>query len=280
MSLEVTFFVESLVKIGIMTEGLFNSVERLNYYTNVPIETTYDEIIVANDWPDKGEIKFENYKMKYRENLPFVLKNVTFEIRGGERVGVCGRTGSGKSSLVNGLLRLVESSEGSIKIDGIDISNVNIGELRRAISVIPQDPVLFSGTVRSNLDPFEKHSDEEVWSALQKSNLNNVILSREDGLNSKMEEGGTNFSVGERQLLCLARAIIRNCKILVLDECSSSVDMETDKILQESIKENFKNCTIISIAHRLSTIIDFDRILVMDDGKVAEFDIPSNLKLD
>ncbi len=232
--------------------------------------------------------------MSYRPSLPPVLKNVSLDIKRGEKIGICGRTGAGKSTIMTALYRLVEPTSGSIIIDDIDISTLGLHELRSKLSIIPQDPVLFQGTIRSNLDPFGLCEDRVLWDALRKAwlldsnELSKVTASDSDNektgadslrfhLDATVEDDGNNFSLGERQLVALARALVRNSQILILDEATSSVDYHTDNKIQSTIANSFKHCTILCIAHRLSTIINYDRILVLDAGEVAEFDTPKNL---
>ncbi len=212
-----------------------------------------------------------------REGLALALSNVSFTCSGCERVGIVGRTGAGKSSLTMGLFRLIEPVDGKIKIDDIDISSIGLHDLREKLSIIPQDPVLFSGTLRLNLDPFHQYTDEELRVALKQSHLGDFFISLENGLEHEIFEGGTNLSVGQRQLVCLARAILRRSKILVLDEATAAVDLETDEIIQTTIREKFKDCTIITIAHRLNTIMDYNKIAVLSAGRIVEFDTPENL---
>ncbi|XP_072396584.1 ATP-binding cassette sub-family C member 4-like isoform X2 [Diabrotica undecimpunctata] len=246
------------------------SVERILQYTKLDTEGPFESLPTKKapkNWPDKGQISFKETYLKYAPEQPPVLKNLNFEIKSGQKVGVVGRTGAGKSSLVFALFKLAPI-EGSIFIDGINISDIGLNELRMNISIIPQDPVLFSSTVRYNLDPFDKHSDEILWKALENVQLTSVI----HNLSQLITKGGSNFSAGQRQLICLARAIVRNNKILVMDEATANVDMQTDTLIQETIRERFKDCTVITIAHRLNTIMDSDRILVMDAGQIIEFD--------
>ncbi|KAM3568005.1 hypothetical protein VYU27_009863 [Nannochloropsis oceanica] len=212
--------------------------------------------------------------MRYREDTDPILQGFTAAIRPKEKVGIVGRTGAGKSSLFVGLLRLVEMEHGSVEIDGVDISKVGLSTLRSAISVIPQDPVLFSGTIRTNLDPFQAYDDAALWSALRKASLEDALRSSPLGLDQPVSEYGENLSSGQRQLLCLARALLRRSKILLLDEATSSVDQATDQLIQETIRREFVDCTVLTIAHRLETILDSDRILVMRNGRLVEFDRP------
>ncbi len=202
------------------------------------------------------------------------MKKISFKVNPGERVGVVGRTGAGKSSLTLALFRIIEAVEGSVYIDGIEISKLGLYDLRSRLTIIPQDPVLFTGTLRLNLDPFEKHSDQEIWQSLELAHLKAFVSSLEAGLSHNVSEGGDNLSVGQKQLICLARALLRKSKVIVLDEATAAVDIETDELIQTTIRKEFNDCTIITIAHRLNTILDYDRVLVMDRGEVAEYDSP------
>ncbi|NWS41791.1 MRP1 protein, partial [Probosciger aterrimus] len=228
-------------------------------------------------WPDRGIIEFVNYKAQYRKDLGLALKDVSFQIQSKEKVGIVGRTGAGKSTLTNCLFRVLEGSEGKIIIDGIDISTIGLHDLRGNLNIIPQDPILFSGTLQSNLDPLGKHSDFELWEVLELCHLKDFVQSLPKKLLHEISEGGENLSVGQRQLVCLARALLRKTKILVLDEATASVDMETDNLVQSTIKREFHNCTILTIAHRLHTVMDSERVLVLDTGRILEYDTPHNL---
>ncbi|KAG6332162.1 hypothetical protein ID866_6928 [Astraeus odoratus] len=243
-------------------------------------------------WPFAGAIELRDVQMSYRPGLPNVLKGISIVIRGGERVGIVGRTGAGKSSLMLALYRIVELSGGCITLDGIDISTIGLRDLRTKISIIPQDPLFFSGTIRSNLDPFNQYDDTKLWDALHRSCLVDIPSTKEcltssDGVSSTntnrytldtvIESEGANLSVGERSLLSLARALVKDCKVVVMDEATASVDLETDSKIQHTIKTEFKDRTLLCIAHRLRTILSYDRVLVMDAGVVAEFDTPYNL---
>ncbi|KPM05248.1 ABC transporter sub-family C-like protein 3, partial [Sarcoptes scabiei] len=216
-------------------------------------------------------------ELETKEGSELVLKQISTSIRSCERIGIVGRTGAGKSSLTLALFRLIEPVDGTIKIDGVNISKIGLHQLRRCLTIIPQDPVLFSGTIRSNLDPFDKFTDEQLWRCLEQAHLKRFVQSLDSNLQYKICESGTNLSVGQRQLICLARALLRKTKILVLDEATAAVDLETDSLIQETIKQSFNDCTILTIAHRLNTILDYDRILVLNGGKIAEFDSPENL---
>jgi len=227
-------------------------------------------------WPSTGAVEFRNVTMKYDTSEEIVLKNITCSIADKEKIGIVGRTGAGKSTFTLALFRILELHDGQIFLDKVDISKIGLKDLRSQLAIIPQDPVLFLGTVRSNLDPWNKHSDFTVWQTLEKVHMKSVI---EDlsGLETNVEEGGINFSVGQRQLLCIARALLQSCKILLLDEATASIDIETDNLIQKTIREAFLEQTTITIAHRLHTIIDCDKIIVLDQGKIVEFGTPHEL---
>lgn len=209
-----------------------------------------------------------------------VLKEISCTIKPNEKVGIVGRTGAGKSSLTLALFRIIEPTGGRIEIDNQDIAQLGLHNLRSRLTVIPQDPVLFSGSFRRNFDPFEKYTDGEIWKALELSHLKGFVDSLESGLNYEIAEGGENLSVGQKQLVCLTRALLRKTKVLVLDEATAAVDIETDELIQQTIRKEFADCTIVTIAHRLNTIMDYNRIIVMDKGKIVEFDSPENLLKD
>ncbi|EON64929.1 hypothetical protein W97_04163 [Coniosporium apollinis CBS 100218] len=272
----IQFTVRQLAEV----ENNMNATERIHYYgTEIEEEPPLKVADVRPSWPERGEIEFDNVQMRYRPGLPLVLQGLSLHVKAGERVGVVGRTGAGKSSIMSTLFRLVELSGGSITIDGVDIGRVGLYDLRSRLAIIPQDPTLFRGTIRSNLDPFNEHTDLELWAALRQADLVAQDASMEDRtqrihLDSVVEEEGLNFSLGQRQLMALARALVRGSQIIVCDEATSSVDMETDQKIQKTIVEGFRGKTLLCIAHRLKTIIGYDRILVMDAGKVAELDTP------
>ncbi len=298
--IEVSGFIGYMVRLLTQVQNDFISVERLyNYGFELDSEAPYHiEATKPNDeWPINGSINFKNVYLNYRPNLPFVLKDISFEIKPNEKIGICGRTGSGKSTIMGALFRLTEISKGSIIIDDIDTSTIGLFELRSKMAVIPQDPALFLGTIRSNLDPFDQFSDDELWNSIQhlfdsdtvelmKSQEINLDDNKTDNnkknihkfhLDQVVEDGGSNFSLGERQLLALARALVKKSKILILDEATSSVDYETDFKIQNTISKEFNNCTILCIAHRLKTILQYDRIMVLDQGVIQEFDTPLHL---
>lgn len=267
-------------------ENGMNAVERLRYYGNeLEEEAPLHTVDVRKSWPEKGEIIFDNVEMRYRDNLPLVLKGLSIHIQGGERIGIVGRTGAGKSSIMSTLFRLVEISGGTITIDGINTATIGLFDLRSRLAIIPQDPTLFQGTVRSNLDPFQEHTDLELWSALRQADLVPADANMDDRktdpsrihLDSTVEEDGLNFSLGQRQLMALARALVRGSQIIVCDEATSSVDMETDDKIQRTMATGFKGKTLLCIAHRLRTIIGYDRICVMDAGRIAELATPLEL---
>ncbi|XP_030620675.1 multidrug resistance-associated protein 9 isoform X2 [Chanos chanos] len=279
-TIQLTGMLQFVVKMSTEVEAKFTSVERLLEYITGCVSEAPRQIKgtkIPEGWPQEGAITFKDYTMRYRENTPIVLDGVNLQIQAHEKVGIVGRTGSGKSSLGVALFRLVEPAGGSIQIDGVDTGALGLQVLRSKLSVIPQDPVLFIGTVRYNLDPFNNHTDEEIWMALEKTYMKDTISKLPEKLQAPVVENGENFSVGERQLMCMARALLRNSKIILLDEATSSIDSETDSLIQHTIKESFQHCTMLTIAHRIHTVLESDRILVMDLGKVAEFDRPEVL---
>ncbi|KAJ1886827.1 hypothetical protein LPJ66_009436 [Kickxella alabastrina] len=265
-----------------MLELSLISVERIRKYSQLPAEAPelVQNCSLSRSWPEQGMVEFKNYSTRYREGLDLVLRNLSFRVLPKQKVGIVGRTGAGKSSLTLALFRIIEAAGGQILIDGEDISQYGLYDVRSKLSIIPQDPVLFAGTVRENLDPFNSHSDQEIWRALEHAHLADVVHAKDEALEFVVMQGGDNFSVGQRQLVCLARALLKRAKVLVLDEATASIDNSTDSIIQESIRKEFKDCTVLTIAHRLNTIIDSDMILVIDGGKVAEYDTPGNLLAD
>jgi len=310
-ALSVTQSLNWSVRMSSDLEASFIAVERVNQYTTgVPLEASREQVADKDlgDWPQHGQIVFNRASLRYRKNLPRVLKCINLTIPGGSKIGVVGRTGSGKSTLVVALLRLVELDEGTIEIDGVNISQIGLKTLRSQIAIIPQDPVLFSGTVRSNLDPFGEHEDERLWevvervglirpmsrtsstasfSAISPSSTNSIdatttttttaLSSGIRSLNSPVAEGGCNLSVGQRQLLVIARALLSCCKIVVMDEATASIDAETDHRIQQVMRTEFRHATVLTIAHRINTIADSDYILGLSDGRVLEFDDPASL---
>ncbi|XP_058980626.1 multidrug resistance-associated protein 1 isoform X5 [Musca domestica] len=278
-ALQVTQTLNWLVRMSSDIETNIVAVERIKEYGETKQEAPWEieNSKVPRDWPEQGQVCFEDFKVRYREGLDLVLRGISFKIAGGEKVGIVGRTGAGKSSLTLALFRIIESAGGRILIDGIDISTLGLHTLRSRLTIIPQDPVLFSGSLRINLDPFEVKSDEEIWKALELSHLKTFVKSLPSGLNHEITEGGENLSVGQRQLVCLARALLRKTKVLILDEATAAVDLETDDLIQKTIRSEFADCTILTIAHRLNTILDSDKVIVLDKGEISEFDSPNNL---
>uniref|UniRef100_A0A3Q2ZWQ2 ATP-binding cassette, sub-family C (CFTR/MRP), member 5 n=1 Tax=Kryptolebias marmoratus TaxID=37003 RepID=A0A3Q2ZWQ2_KRYMA len=279
-AVQLTGLFQFTVRLASETEARFTSVERIHHYIQSLSQEAPARVkgrCPPPYWPQQGEVVFRDVEMRYQENLPLVLNKVSCTIRPKEKVGIVGRTGSGKSSLGVVLFRLVECCGGSILIDDIDISDIGLADLRSKLSIIPQDPVLFSGTVRSNLDPFNQYSEEKIWDALERSHMKECVSQLPQGLESEVMENGENFSMGERQLLCVARALLRQCKVLVLDEATAAMDAETDALIQETIRSSFQDCTTLTIAHRLHTVLSSDRIMVLNRGQVVEFDEPSRL---
>ena len=308
---QLTQYLKFAVRMSALNEAQMNAVERVQYYLGnvLPEEVhmlennndtsnmncccptvdlrgnrealnemkKHEKLIMPDPlWPQYGKVQANNISMSYRDG-PLVLKGVTFEFQGKEKVGVAGRTGSGKSSIMNGLFRIERLSEGSIIIDGLDIANVPLQILRSRLGIIPQDPVMFSASVRYNLDPLDDHTDEEVWNALHEVNMKDTIMSLPEKLDEAVTEGGENFSAGQRQLICIARVLLKQPRILVMDEATASIDNETDKMIQAMIRNKFKDSTLLTIAHRLHTIIDSDQIMVLDNGVAVEIDKPRNL---
>ncbi|KAK3822385.1 MAG: P-loop containing nucleoside triphosphate hydrolase protein [Linnemannia gamsii] len=310
----ITFLVTSVTDL----QNRLVSVERVREYCDVPTEAplrneSVDKGLEEREWPREGGVVFRNYSTRYRQGMDLVLKKVSFEVLPGEKVGIVGRTGAGKSSLTLALFRIIEaansqfaraghnncvdvnkeSSEttdnqlqfvqvdedgGSIWIDGVDISTMGLEHLRQHLAIIPQDPTLFEGTLRENLDPFQRSTDAELWTALERAHLKVFITtSLPGGLSYEVTSGGSNFSIGQRSLICLARALLQKTKILVLDEATAAVDVETDELIQRTIREEFMDRTILTIAHRIKTVMDSDKILVLDQGRLVEYDSPSEL---
>uniref|UniRef100_A0AAR2KRQ3 ATP-binding cassette, sub-family C (CFTR/MRP), member 2 n=1 Tax=Pygocentrus nattereri TaxID=42514 RepID=A0AAR2KRQ3_PYGNA len=277
-ALNVTLILNTLVRMTSQLETHVVSVERVKEYAEIPNEAAWiAEKRPPDGWPSEGRVRFEDYKVRYRPELELVLHGITCDIRSNEKIGIVGRTGAGKSSLTNCLFRIMEAAEGRILIDGVDIARLGLHDLRSRLTIIPQDPVLFSGTLRMNLDPFEKYSDEDIWKVLELAHLKDFVGGLAAGLQHEVAEGGENLSVGQRQLLCLARALLRKSRILILDEATAAVDLETDNLIQTTIRREFAHCTVLTIAHRINTILDSSRVMVLDAGKIVEFDSPATL---
>ncbi|KAJ3358679.1 Multidrug resistance-associated protein 4 [Kappamyces sp. JEL0680] len=278
-ALQMLVFVQWTVRQWGDVETQMSSVGQLVYYGKTAPEAPFEipERKPAASWPEHGLITFKNIELKYQKFGVSVLKNVSLKIYPKEKIGIVGRTGSGKSTLLVSLLRIVEPVSGTITIDGLDVSKIGLHDLRNKIAIIPQEPVMFVGTIRSNLDPFRKSSDEEIWKALDAVFLGEKLRQSPSKLETPVSENGKSVSQGQRQLLCIARAILSKAKVLVLDEATASLDAQTDYMIQEAIKQNFGELTMLTIAHRLNTIIESDRVLVMDGGCLVEFDEPIKL---
>ncbi|XP_076439591.1 multidrug resistance-associated protein 1-like [Babylonia areolata] len=278
-AMNVTQTLNWMVRMSCELETNIVAVERVKEYTETTTEAEWEipDKKPAEDWPQNGVISFNSYETRYRDGLDLVLRGISCSIQAGEKIGIVGRTGAGKSSLTLALFRIIEAAGGDITIDGIRISDIGLHDLRSKLTIIPQDPVVFSGTLRMNLDPFDKHSDEELWQALEHAHLKTFVQGLPAGLAYECTEGGENLSMGQRQLLCLARALLRKTKVLILDEATAAVDLETDDLIQGTIRTAFADCTVLTIAHRLNTIMDYTRLLVLDAGRIAEFDSPQTL---
>ncbi|KAI8604663.1 P-loop containing nucleoside triphosphate hydrolase protein [Dissophora ornata] len=312
-ALTATFAITFLVTSVTDFQNALVSVDRIQEYcqkpTEAPMESGADieEKLLKEGWPSQGHVHFKNYSVRYREGTEMVLRNVSFEVQPGEHVGIVGRTGAGKSSITLALFRIIEGTGsywergtgiksdekgiaqmeapmkdlgdglGSIEIDGVDISALGLKTLRQHLSIIPQDPTLFAGTVRENLDPFHELEDAKLWKALERAHLKDHVSTLAGGLSFQVAQNGENFSVGQRSLICLARTLLRKTKILILDEATAAVDVETDELIQKTIRKEFKDRTILTIAHRIKTVMDSDKILVLEKGQVQEYGAPSDL---
>ncbi|XP_041671464.1 ATP-binding cassette sub-family C member 3 isoform X3 [Cheilinus undulatus] len=278
-ALQVTMSLNWMVRMCSDLENNIVAVERVKEYSETKTEAPWEveDKKPPPDWPQLGNVEFSDYSVRYREGLDLVLKKLTLSVKGGEKIGIVGRTGAGKSSMTLCLFRLLEAAAGEITIDEVKIAEIGLHDLRSKLTIIPQEPVLFSGSLRMNLDPFEKYNDEEVWKALELSHLHKFVSNQPAKLELECSEGGENLSVGQRQLVCLARALLRKTRILILDEATAAIDLETDDLIQSTIRTQFEDCTVFTIAHRLNTIMDYTRVLVLDKGQIAEFDTPANL---
>lgn len=277
-AMQVTTSLKMVVRMSVELEVNVVAVERCLEYCQLPTEKL-DGLSPPATWPDQGCIKFQDFYVKYRPNLEYVLKNINLSIQSGEKIGVVGRTGSGKSTFALSIFRIIEACKGSIIIDDLITSGVRLEDLRHRLSTIPQDSQLIAGSLRQNLDPFEYYKDEEIWQALSLAHLKDTVENLEDKLDFQIEENGANFSQGQRQLISLTRVLLKmnQCKILVLDEATASVDVQTDRLIQQTIRSQFHDKTIITIAHRLDTVMDSDKILSLDLGEIKEFDSPQRL---
>ncbi|KAF9106795.1 hypothetical protein BGX27_009024 [Mortierella sp. AM989] len=298
-----------LVRTVSEVQNILVSVERVDEYSQLPIEAPVETVSwLPPNWPAEGRIVFKDYSARYRDGLDLIVKDISFTVEPAQSVGIVGRTGAGKSSLTLALFRIIEAADsywarasdpsyahdhpltalysgthgngGSIEIDGVDISTIGLRDLRQRLAIIPQDPTLFAGTVRDNLDPFKELSDKDLWEALDRAHLKAHISSLAGGLSFEVTQNGENFSVGQRSLICLARALLRKTKILVLDEATAAVDVETDDLIQKTIREEFKDRTVLTIAHRIKTVMSSDKILVLEKGRVQEYESPKDLLKD
>ena len=288
-SIKMIFFMyDAFKRFSFLTELLI-SLERCDTYTKViqekPRETDEDKnlyLIKNNEsntkfksFISKGKINFKNFSVRYRPDTPLILKNITLEIKPGEKIGVVGQTGSGKSTLLLCLLRILEASEGKIYIDDIDISKLGLELLRHSLTIIPQEPILLEGNIRDNIDPSKLYSDSEILHILNEVGLGDFMIGK--NLDYKIEENGGNISVGEKQLICVARALLKKTKIILMDEATANIDYKTEDILKRNINDDTKKCTVLTIAHRIKTVINYDKILVLKDGEIDAFDTPDNL---
>ncbi|KAF9136196.1 Canalicular multispecific organic anion transporter 2 [Mortierella sp. GBA39] len=304
-AMSITEEITSLVRIGCDFQNHLVAVERVIEYTDLKTEAPeHTNVVLPPNWPKQGHIRFKNYSTRYRDGLDLVLKNISLDILPAQKIGIVGRTGAGKSSLTLALFRIIEAASsssssplaqngvvvdmreepnereedgGSIEIDGIDISTIGLEDLRKHLAIIPQDPVLFAGTIRENLDPFHSLPDNLLWESLDRSHLKPLISSLPGQLSFVVSQNGENFSVGQRSLICLARALLRKSRVLILDEATAAVDVETDELIQKTIREEFRDRTVLTIAHRIKTVMDSDRILVLGKGRVEEFERPEVL---
>nr|XP_022309966.1 multidrug resistance-associated protein 1-like isoform X1 [Crassostrea virginica] len=285
IGLSLTYSLQVVIALNLVVQSVSEmemnivSAERAEEYTRLPPEAEWIEPDhrPPPGWPDTGSLSFKSYTTRYRQGLDLVLRGLDCVISGGEKIGIVGRTGAGKSSVTLAMFRIVEPASGEIKIDDVSISSMGLHDLRAKITILPQDPVIFSGSLRSNLDPLQRFTDRDLWTAIERAHMKDFVNSCVGNLSYECGEGGQNFSVGQRQLVCLARTLLHKTKILILDEATAAVDVETDELIQRTIKTEFSDCTVLSIAHRLNTVMDYDRIMVMDKGLIVEFDSPQTL---
>ncbi|CAL5017308.1 unnamed protein product [Urochloa decumbens] len=281
-ALDLNYQLTSMIWNVSRLENKMISVERILQYSRIPSEAplVIDYCRPPNSWPQNGTINIRCLEVRYAEHLPSILRNISCTIPGRKKVGIVGRTGSGKSTFIQALFRIVEPREGTIKIDNVDICKIGLHDLRGRLSIIPQDPTMFEGTVKGNLDPLNEYSDQRVWEVLDKCQLGNIVRQSPKKLDSTVVENGENWSVGQRQLFCLGRVLLKRSNILVLDEATASVDSSTDAIIQETIRQEFGDCTVLTVAHRIHTVVDSDLILVFSEGRIVEYDTPSKLLKD
>jgi len=281
-ALELTRYLKQCTNMASMSESNMTSVERILQYLDANPEAAADmppEVLqtMPADWPTHGAIEVQELSIRYRPEQPLVLRGVSFSIGAGDKVGLVGRTGSGKSSMLLALFRMVEPEGGRVTIDGVDTRTLGVQHLRSKMSIIPQDPFMYKGTVRRNLDPLEQYQDAELWAVLESVGLHGPITALEKKLDHMVVDNGANFSLGQRQLFCMARAMLRKSRILMMDEATASVDLESDEAIQRTIRQTFADVTMITIAHRLNTIMDSDKVVVLEAGKVVEDGEPHQL---
>ncbi|XP_061170519.1 multidrug resistance-associated protein 1-like [Saccostrea echinata] len=285
IGLSLTYSLQVVISLNLVVQSVSEmemnivSAERVEEFTRLQPEAEWIEPKnrPSSTWPDTGEVEFKSYTTRYRAGLDLVLRGLDCVIKGGEKIGIVGRTGAGKSSVTLAMFRIIEPAGGDISIDDVPISSLGLHDLRSQITILPQDPVIFSGSIRANLDPLQRFSDQDLWVAIERAHMKDFVTSCIGQLNYECGEGGQNFSVGQRQLVCLARTLLHKTKILILDEATAAVDVETDELIQNTIKSEFSDCTVLSIAHRLNTVMDYDRIMVMDQGLIVEFGAPQTL---
>ncbi|XP_038686802.1 ABC transporter C family member 3-like [Tripterygium wilfordii] len=260
-------------------ENKIISVERIIQYTSIPSEPplVIEENRPDHTWPSQGEVDLIDLQVRYAPHMPLVLRGLKCTFPGGKKIGIVGRTGSGKSTLIQTLFRIVEPASGQIRIDGLNICSIGLHDLRSRLSIIPQDPTMFEGTIRSNLDPLEEYTDEQIWEALDKCQLGDEVRKKDEKLDSTVTENGENWSMGQRQLVCLGRVLLKKSKVLVLDEATASVDTATDNLIQITLRQHFTDCTVITIAHRITSVLDSDMVLLLTHGLIEEYDTPTTL---
>ena len=281
-ALDVTKYMEHGTNMASELETKMNAVERIVQYLDKELESDHETkpdvaVGLPVGWPATGELAIEKLSMRYRPGLPLVLKNLSFTVHGGEKVGICGRTGSGKSSMFVALFRIVEPASGTVRLDGVDIMTLGLRDLRSKMAMIPQDPFMFAGSIRTNLDPFDEHKDDEVWDVLTKVGLRAMVEKAAKKIDMEVIDNGANFSLGQRQLLCMGRALLRQSRVLMMDEATASVDMDSDALIQKTVREAFSHCTTLTIAHRLNTIMDSDKVAFLEDGELSEYGEPDEL---
>jgi ATP-binding cassette subfamily C (CFTR/MRP) protein 9 len=282
-TLLVPVYLNWVVKFLAEVEMFMNSVERIDRYSELEVEDYGDDGPDGGDgslpktWPSTGEVQFDNVSVQYGPDRPLIITNLNVNVTPRQKVGLCGRSGSGKSSLLMALFRLSDVAQGKIMIDGVDIHSIPLLKLRSSLSIIPQENILFSGTIRFNLDPEGQAKDPDIWRALELAQMKETIDEMPGQLDADVKDGGSNFSAGQKQLLGLARAILHKSKLIIMDEATSSVDLATERTLLGVVKEVFKDSTVLTIAHRLDTIVDGDRVLVLEDGQLVEDGVPSQL---